>query len=86
LVLILLNFEKRDIVLIVGLLLFMIGLVPFMAPVYAALITIVMYFGIKFYVAKRRKSIEKDIGEGICVDCGSKVFNKKCPNCDSIGE
>jgi hypothetical protein len=41
-----------------------------------------MYFGIKFYVAKRRKSIEKDIGEGICVDCGSKVFNKKCPNCD----
>ena len=80
------NFEKRDIILIVGLLLFMIGLIPFMAPVYAALITIAIYFGIKFYVNKRRKSIEKNIGEGLCVDCGSKIFDKKCPNCDSIGD
>ncbi|MCI4432205.1 MAG: hypothetical protein JHC41_01160 [Nitrosopumilus sp.] len=64
----------------------MIGLIPFMAPVYAALITIVIYFGIKFYVSNRRKSIEKYIGEGMCVDCGSKIFDKKCPNCDTLGE
>jgi len=64
----------------------MIGLIPFMAPVYAALITILIYFGIKFYVSNRRKSIEKDIGEGMCVDCGSKIINKQCPNCDSMGE
>jgi hypothetical protein len=80
--LILLKFEKRDIILIVGLLLFMIGLIPFMAPIYAALIVIAMYVGIKFYVEKRKKSIERDVGEGICVDCGSKIFNQKCPNCD----
>jgi hypothetical protein len=22
------------------------------------------------------------VGEGICMECGSKITNKKCPNCD----
>ena len=76
------KFERRDILLIVGLLFFMIGLTPFMAPVYAVVIVVLMYFGIKVYVAKRKQSIERDVGEGICMECGSKIFNKKCPNCD----
>ena len=76
------KFEKRDIVLIVGLLLFMVGLIPFMAPVYAVIIVAVMYFGIKVYVGKRKQMIERDVGEGICMECGSRVFDKKCPNCD----
>ncbi|MGI0056673.1 MAG: hypothetical protein ACREAK_04785 [Nitrosarchaeum sp.] len=80
------NFEKRDIILIVGLLFFMIGLIPFMGPIYAILIVIAIYFGIKFYVGNRRKSVEKEIGEGICADCGSKISNQKCSNCDSINE
>jgi len=54
-----------------------------MAPIYAALIVITMYFGIKIYVGKKKKSIELDVGEGICVDCGSQIIDKKCPNCDS---
>ena len=78
----LLKFEKRDIVLIVGLLLFMVGLMPFMAPVYAAIIVVMMYFGIKVYVGKRRQMIQRDVGEGICMECGSTIVNKKCPNCD----
>ena len=61
----------------------MVGLMPFMAPIYAALIVITMYFGIKVYVGRKKKAIEMDVGEGICVDCGSKIENKKCPNCDS---
>ncbi len=80
------KFERRDILLIAGLVLFMIGLIPFMTPVYAAIIVILMYFGIKIYVGKRKQSIEKDVGEGICMDCGSKVVDKKCPNCDSFNE
>jgi len=68
--------------LIVGLLLFMIGLTPFTGLFYAVLIVIIMYFGIKVYVGKRKQSIERDVGEGICMECGSKVINKKCPNCD----
>ena len=85
-VLILLNFEKRDIILIVGLLLFMIGLIPFMPPIYAVLIVSAIYFGIKFYVGNKKKSIEKELREGICAECGSKISNQKCPNCDSVNE
>ncbi|MHA7734601.1 hypothetical protein [Nitrosopumilus sp. S6] len=76
------KFERRDIILIVGLLLFMVGLIPFMSPAYAAIIVIIMYFGIKFYVAKKRQLIEQDVGEGICLECGAKIHEKKCPNCD----
>ncbi len=78
-----LNFEKREIILIVGLLLFMVGLLPFMAPIYAALIVIVMYFAIKIYTGRKKKAIEIDVGEGICADCGSKIVNRRCPNCNS---
>jgi len=64
----------------------MIGLIPFMSPAYAAIIVIIMYFGIKVYVGKRTQSIQRDVGEGICMDCGSSVIDKKCPNCDSSQE
>lgn len=64
----------------------MIGLIPFMAPIYAVLIVIALYFGIKFYVGYRKKSIQKEMGEGICIECGSKISNQKCPNCDSEKE
>ncbi len=80
------KFERRDLLLIVGLLLFMVGLMPFMAPFYAAVIVTIMYFGIKFYVANRRRIIQKDVGEGICMECGSKISANKCPNCDSSQE
>jgi len=81
-----LKFEKRDLILIVGLVFFMIGLIPFMGAAYAAIIVVIMYFGIKIYVAKRKQSILQDVGEGICMDCGSKVFDKKCSNCDGTQE
>ena len=80
------KFERRDMLLVVGLLLFIIGLLPFMAPVYAVVIVIIMYFAIKVFVAKRKQSIQKDVGEGICMECGSRIFDKKCPNCDSSQE
>ena len=63
----------------------MVGLIPFMSPAYAVIIVILMYFGIKFYVAKRRQLMEQDVGEGICLECGAKIHDKKCPNCDAPG-
>ncbi|KPU81315.1 hypothetical protein HX860_00170 [Marine Group I thaumarchaeote] len=60
----------------------MIGLTPFTGLFYAVIIVIIMYFGIKVYVGKRKQSIERDVGEGICMECGSKIINKKCPNCN----
>lgn len=57
-----------------------------MAPIYAVLIVLGMYFGIKVYVGKRRQLIENDVGEGLCMECGSKILDKKCPKCDYLQE
>ena len=76
------EFEKRDLILIAGIILVIIGLIPFMAPIYAAIIGIVLYVGIKVYIGRKRKIIQEDVGEGICMECGFKIINKKCPNCD----
>lgn len=62
----------------------MIGLLPFMAPVYAVIIAILIYFGIKLYVGRRQKQIAHDVGEGICADCGAKIIDKKCPECSKL--
>ncbi len=64
----------------------MIGLIPFMGLAYAVIIVAIMYFGIKVYVGKRKQSIERDVGEGLCMECGSKILNNKCPNCDHSQE
>jgi len=61
----------------------MIGLLPFMAPVYAVIIAILIYFGIKVFVGRRKRMIQSDVGEGICAECGTKIIDKKCPNCSS---
>ena len=76
------KFERRDLLLVAGLVLFMIGLMPFMAPVYAVVIVIIMYFAIKIFVGKRKQSIQKDVGSGICMECGSKLLGMKCTNCN----
>jgi len=68
--------------LIVGVLFFMFGLIPFMAPIYAVIIAILIYFGIKVFVGRRKKILDKKIGEGFCIECGEQIIGKKCPNCD----
>ena len=82
----LLKFERRDIILIAGLILVMLGLIQYLGPAYSAIIVIGLYFGIKIYVGKKRQLIEQDVGEGICMECGSKIINKRCLNCDEFEE
>jgi hypothetical protein len=77
-----LKFERRDIILIAGLILVMLGISPFLGIAYSAIIVIGLFFGIKLFVAKKNQSIQQDVGEGICMECGSKIIDKKCSNCD----
>lgn len=80
------EFGRRDVLLVAGLVLFMIGLIPFMAPVYAAVIVIAMYFGIKVFVARRNQAVRDDLGpEGICMECGGSISGGRCPACDAAG-
>ena len=61
----------------------MIGMMAFLAPVYALVIAILLYFAMKVFVGRRKKQIEREVGVGICVTCGAKILDNKCPNCDS---
>ena len=76
------GFEKREIVLIAGVLFLMIGMLPFIAPVYAVTIAVAIYFGMRVYVGRRKKQMQKAVGEGVCAGCGEQIVNKKCPKCD----
>ena len=80
------GFEKREIILIVGVLFLMIGMLPFIAPAYAVGIAIAIYFGIRVFVGRKKRLIQKDIGEGICALCGEKIVENKCPNCDRTNQ
>ena len=81
------NFDRlwtrRDFILVIGIFCFLIGLIGIgLAPIYAIIISVVIYFGIRVFVGRRKLQIEKEVGEGICVKCGSKIENQKCPICD----
>ncbi len=75
-------FERRDIILIVGIILVVLGITQYIRIEISASIGILLFFGIKVYVARKRRMIENDVGEGICMECGFKIIDKKCPNCD----
>ncbi len=76
------NFEKRDMILIAGIFLVVLGITQYIRLEVSALIGILLYFGIKVYVGRKRRMIEEDVGEGVCMECGFKIIDKKCPNCD----
>ena len=78
------NFEKRDIILIAGIFLVVLGITQYIRLEVSALIGILLYFGIKVYVGRKRRMIEEDVGEGVCMECGFKIIDKKCPNCDKF--
>ena len=46
-------FVKRDLILLAGVFLLMLGLLPFLAPIYAVIIAIGIFFGIKLFVKNR---------------------------------
>jgi hypothetical protein len=75
-------FEKRDIILILGILFLMIGMMPFIAPIYAVTIAIVIYFGVRVFIGRRKKQIQESVGGGVCAVCGQRIIKNKCPNCD----
>jgi len=67
----------------VAILFLMIGMLPFMAPWEAIVIAIAIYFGVRVFVGRRKKQIQKAMGEGMCAVCGQRIVNNKCPQCDT---
>lgn len=69
-------------ILIAGIFLVVLGITQYIRLEVSALIGILIFFGIKVYVGRKRRMIENDVGEGVCMECGFKIIDKKCPNCD----
>ncbi|MDE1813028.1 MAG: hypothetical protein KGH87_01550 [Thaumarchaeota archaeon] len=61
----------------------MIGMMSVLAPAYALVIAVLIYFGIRVFVGRRKRQIQREIGQGICATCGAKIMDNKCPKCDS---
>jgi len=78
-----LKFEKSEILLIVGTIFLMIGMMAILAPIYALIIAILIYFAMKVFVGRRKRQIQREVGQGICAICGAKIIENKCPKCDS---
>ena len=80
------KFKRREILLLAACLFFLIGLLSVIETIYAIIITLAIYFGVKFLVTKRKKMIQADIGSVICADCGQKLDGKICKNCSAESE
>jgi hypothetical protein len=50
--------------------------------IYSVLIAVAIYIGIKAYVGRKNLKLRQAMPEGICIHCGSKIVDAKCPNCD----
>ena len=63
----------------------MIGLMalPGMTLLYAILIAVLLYFAMKVFVGRKKRQIQREVGQGICAVCGAKIIENKCPKCDS---
>ena len=61
-------------------------MMSFIAPIYAVSLAIVIYFGVRVFVGRRKKQIQESIGEGACAICGQRIIKNKCPNCDKIND
>jgi type III secretory pathway component EscV len=75
------SFNKKELILIAGVLLCMIGLLTWFPLIYSVIIAVGIYVGIKILVGRRQQHITKEIPEGICAECGSKIVSGNCPNC-----
>ncbi len=77
-------YDKRELLLIGGVLFFMIGLLGTGLPlIYSVIIAVAIYIGIKVFVGKRKQALARQLGQGICADCGSKLDGGKSHVCNS---
>lgn len=50
--------------------------------IYAIGIGAAIFFGLKAIAISKQASISKQVGKGLCMECGEKIIDNKCPNCD----
>jgi hypothetical protein len=81
--------NRREIILIVGMILITISLVAYLGFLYGVIASLLIYFGVKFYVGWQRKRLqgmaEKTLTY-VCYMCENKFTGKECPRCGSTNK
>lgn len=81
--------SRREIILIVGMVLITISLVAYLGFLYGVIASLLIYFGVKFYVGWQRKRLqgvaEKTLTY-VCYACENKFTGRECPRCGSTNK
>ena len=78
------RFYRRDLVLLAASVLFTLAGAMYLG-VAAIGIGAALFFGMKMIAVKRQQGIEREVGEGLCVECGQRVVDGACPECGGSG-
>lgn len=79
-------FIKRDFILLAATILFVLAAWTYLDLMYALGIGAGIFFGLKAITISKQSHIKKQVGEGLCAECGEKVVKGRCPSCDSANE
>ena len=77
-------FIKRDVILLVATIMIVLAAWMYLDLLYAIGIGAAIFFGLKSIIINRQAAISKQVGKGLCAECGEKIVDDKCPNCDSV--
>ncbi|MFQ5969051.1 MAG: hypothetical protein ACE5J2_00950 [Nitrososphaerales archaeon] len=81
--------NRREILLIVGMIFITISLVAYLGFLYGIVASLLIYFGVKFYVGWQKKRLlelrEKTL-TFVCNLCGNKFTGSECSKCGSTSK
>lgn len=74
------RFYRRDLVLLAASVLFAMAGAMYLGAAGIA-IGAALFFGMKMIAVKRQEAVERQVGEGLCIECGQRVVGGACPDC-----
>ena len=76
-----LYFVKRDAVLLAATILIILAAWMYLDLLYAIGIGAAIFLGLKALAINRQSAISRDVGEGLCAECGERIVKGECPAC-----
>lgn len=74
------RFYRRDLVLLAASVLFTLAGAMYLGA-YAIGIGAALFFGMKMIAVRRQEAVDRQVGEGLCAECGQRVVGGACPEC-----